>query len=231
MSDEILNRLLSLQDASYKDFHSKLIPDVKNERIIGVRLPYIRSLAKELVKQNNISGFLESLPHSYYEENNLHACILNEIRDIDVLLYELERFLPFVDNWATCDSLRPVILKKYPARLLEFIRTCLKSQEEYTIRFGIEMLMVHFLDDKFLPQYAFAVAEIRSDRYYVNMMIAWYFATALAMQWDSTIGFIEDNRLPVWVHNKTITKACESYRISKDKKEYLKKLRIEKKGC
>ncbi len=231
MSDEILNRLLSLQDASYKAFHGKLIPDINNELIIGVRLPDIRSLAKELVKQNNYSDFLDSLPHSYYEENNLHACILNEIRDIDILFNELERFLPFVDNWATCDSIRPVILKKHPSRLIEFIYSCLKSEREFTVRFGIEMLMVHFLDDKFLPQYAFIVSEIKSDKYYINMMIAWYFATALAKQWDSTIGIIEDKRLSVWVHNKTVSKACESYRISNDKKEYLKKLRIEKKGC
>ncbi len=207
---EIQKRLFALSDAAYRDFHSRLMPNVSKDRIIGVRVPKVRSLAKELIKEDKADDFINELPHRYYEENNLHAFIIAEIKDFDALIKEIERFLPFVDNWATCDSLRPKAFKKNAEKLLPYIFSWLNSNEEYTVRFAIEMLMVHFLDDEFDEEYPRIISGIRSDKYYINMMISWYFATALAKQCDSIIPYITEKRLPDWVHNKTLQKIRES---------------------
>ncbi len=221
---DIIEELFSLQDIKYRDFHSALLPTVPKEKIIGVRIPSVRRLARSLMKDERARDFTRELPHIYYEENNLHAFIICEERDVKRLFDELDRFLPFVDNWATCDSLRPKILSSYKKELIEKIDEWLKSSHEYTVRFAIEMLMVHFLDDDFDISLAERVAKTESDGYYINMMCAWYFATALAKQWDSIFPFIKENRLPLWVHNKAIRKAIESYRITKDQKEILRGL-------
>ena len=225
MVERIRQELFSLQDPSYKAFHCPLMPTVDPDTVIGVRTPALRSLAKRLKAGKDISIFLSDLPHKYYEENNLHAILIEDITDFDACITALNAFLPFVDNWATCDMMRPKVLKKEPDRLLNEIEKWLTSEHTYTVRFGIGMLMVHFLDDAFHESYPKRVAKIQSEEYYVNMMIAWYFATALAKQWDGVIGYLEEERLPLWVHNKAIQKAVESLRISKERKQYLRSLR------
>ncbi len=222
MSDSIKNRLISLEDKEYKAFHSRLMPNIPEERIIGIRIPVLRKLAKELIKEGCSDEFISVLPHYYYEENNLHAFILEEIRDFDKLIAELERFLPFVDNWATCDCLSPKAFRKNTDKLSSYALKWLEAEDEYTVRFGIETLMIYFLDDRFISDYPDAVASVKSDKYYINMMISWYFATALAKRWDDIIPFIENNKLDEWVHNKTIAKAIESYRITPEQKEKLR---------
>ena len=221
----IREQLLKLQDIKYRDFHSRLMPTVEKEKIIGIKIPNIRKLAKQIAFTPDACEFMSSLPHEYYEENNLHALLIAEIKDFDECVLELERFLPYVDNWATCDSLRPQRLKLNTDRLLEYVYKWIKSDKTYTVRFGIEMLMLYYLDDNFDAKYLKLVSEIRSDEYYVNMMIAWFFATALAKQYEAVIPFIEQSLLPAWIHNKTIQKACESYRISADKKLGLRLLK------
>ena len=219
---EIADRLFILRDEKYRKFHSALIPTVDFEKIIGVRVPDVRRLAKEIIKEGKDKDFIGLLPHCFYEENNLHVFIISRIKDFNALMVEIERFLPFIDNWATCDSLRPEIFGKNKERLLPFILKWLSSEKEFTVRFAIEMLMVHFLDDAFLPCYPEIISDIKSDKYYINTMIAWYFATALAERWDDVVPFIEEKRLTREVHNKTIRKAVESLRISEERKEYLK---------
>lgn len=221
----IQEKLFSLQDSEYKSFHGKLIPTVEPEKIIGIRIPVLRSFAKEIKDTDEAKRFLRQLPHNYYEENNLHAFLIEGILDFDRCIAEIERFLPFVDNWATCDSMRPKCFKKNKEKLLPYIENWLQSHEAYTVRFGIECLMCYFLDESFKVKYLESVSQIYSEEYYVNMMIAWYFATALAKQWDSTVVFLEDGRLPIWVHNKTIQKAVESFRITDEQKVYLKALK------
>lgn len=216
--------LLKLQDKKYQELQYKIIPNVDN--IIGVRTPELRKLAKKMVKENNYKSFLDKLPHKYFDENQLHAFIISEIKDYNECITYLNKFLPYVDNWATCDQMSPKIFKKHKKELLSNIKVWIKSKETYTIRFGIGMLMQYFLDDDFKVEYLEKVSKIRSDEYYVNMMIAWYFATSLAKQYDETIKYIENNKLDTWVHNKTIQKAIESYRITKEQKEYLRKLKI-----
>ena len=222
----IRDRLFAMQDLKYRDFHSGLMPTVEKELVIGVRTPELRKLAKELSETDTAAAFINILPHRYYEENNLHAFLICGIKDYDVLITRLNEFLPFVDNWATCDMMRPAAFAKNKERLLPEIRRWMQSEEPYTVRFGIEMLMLHFLEDDFDISYAQAVAAIRSDEYYVKMMVAWYFATALAKQYEATVPYIE-NRLikDKWTHNKAIQKAMESYRVSNDKKEHLKSLK------
>jgi len=187
-------------------------------------VPKIRALAKQI--KNDTGDFLEKLPHKYYEENNLHALLVSQIPDFDECIEKLNRFLPYVDNWATCDIMSPKSFKKNKEKLLLQIENWIKSGHTYTIRFGIEMLMTHFLDDDFDEKYLEQVSLIKSDEYYINMMIAWYFATALAKKWDFAVKYLEDARLSQWVHNKTIRKAVESYRITEKQKEYLKTLII-----
>lgn len=226
MRDEIEKRLFEMQDTEYRDFQSKLMPTVEKGRIIGVRTPSLRKLAKELAKQPVSDAFLNGLPHKYYEEDNLHAFLLEQIKDFDRAVCEIDRFLPYVDNWATCDMMSPKVLLRYPDRLIEKIDVWLSSGDTYAVRFGIKMLMSGFLDDRFLPEYADRVAAVRSDEYYVKMMAAWYFATALAKQYEAVLPYITEHRLDTWTHNKAIQKALESNRITPEQKAYLRTMKI-----
>ena len=222
--DKIKEKLFKLQDKKYQEMQYKIIPNIDNSTIIGVRTPELRSFAKELIKQD-YKTFLNELPHKYFDENQLHAFIISEIKDYDECISYINKFLPYVDNWATCDQLSPKVFKKNTDKLLDEIKIWIKSKETYTIRFGIGCLMQYYLDDNFKEEYLNLVSKIKSTEYYVNMMIAWYFATALAKQYDSTIKIIESNKLDLWVHNKTIQKAIESYRITDKQKEYLRSLK------
>ncbi len=227
ITDEIREELFKLQDKKYRDFQSKLIPNINLDAVIGVRTPELRKLAKKFEKEKKISEFLNKLPHKYFDENQLHAFILSERKDYKKCIEELNIFLPFIDNWATCDQLSPKIFKKNKTDLLKEINKWISSTHTYTVRFGIGMLMQHFLDEDFDIKYPKTIAKIRSEEYYVNMMIAWYFATALAKQYDSIIPFIENKKLDKWTHNRSIQKAIESYRITPEQKEYLKSLKIQ----
>lgn len=224
--EEIRKRLFKLQDKKYRDFQCRLIPTLESATIIGVRTPELRRYAKELVKQKDIQNFLYILPHQYFEENQLHAFIISEIKDNKQCLKELNRFLPFVDNWATCDQLSPKVFKKNRSELIDQIKQWVCSDKTYMVRFGIGMLLEHFLDDDFDPIYLEMVSKISSAEYYIRMMIAWYFATALAKQYTKALPYIEEQRLDIWTHNKTIQKAVESRRITLEQKEYLKCLKI-----
>ncbi len=223
---EILDTLFSLRDEKYKDFSASLMPTVDKERVIGVRIPILRKLAKELKGTNTAESFLKTLPHKYYEENNLHAFLISEIKDFEECVRSVDAFLPYIDNWATCDSLRPKVFRRNPEKLEKYIEKWLESDEIYVKRFGIGAVMTYFLDEKFDKKKLERVAEIRSEEYYINMMIAWFFATALAKQWDSALPFIMERKLSDWTHNKTIQKAIESYRITDSKKQILRKLKI-----
>ena len=223
--EEIKDRLFSEQDLKYKEFQLKLMPGVSFERVIGVRTPTLRKMAKELAKNPEIDVFLRDLPHEYYDENNLAGFIISELKDYDKVIQYIDLQLPFIDNWATCDLLSPKVFKKNRDRLKKDIERWFNSNEVFTKRFAIEMIMSHFLDEDFDESYFPRIAEIRSDEYYINMMIAWFFATALAKQWDSTIKFIENRKLQEWTHRKTIQKAIESYRITDEQKEYLRTLK------
>lgn len=225
----VREKLFSMQDLKYKEFHSALMPTVDSDLVIGVRTPELRHFAKDFSKTQQAEEFLSSLPHKYYEENNLHAFLISLIKDFDEAIEKLNEFLPFVDNWATCDMMRPVSFKNHHPELLEEIEKWLKSDEPYTVRFAIEMLMIHFLDDDFDITYPQKVASIRSDEYYVKMMVAWYFATALAYRYEEILPFIENKNLDPWTHNKAIQKAIESYRITAEQKKYLRTLKIAKK--
>ena len=226
MPQEIRDELFRLRDPGYREFHRKLIPTVDPQRIIGVRTPELRALAKTLLRRGDARAFLEELPHEYFDENQLHAFLLSEEKDFPACLAGVERFLPWVDNWATCDQLSPKVFKKHRAELLEPIRRWIAGGETFTVRFGLGMLMEHFLDGDFDPAYPELAASVRSEEYYVRMMVAWYFATALAKQWDAALPWLEARRLDEWTHNKTIQKAAESYRISPEQKAYLRTLRV-----
>lgn len=218
-------RLFELQDTKYRDFHSKLIPDIEKERIIGIRTPVLRRFAKEFGKTAEAADFLEELPHDYYEENNLHIMLLTQVQDFGKCLEQIEKFLLYIDNWATCDLPLPKCFAKHKEELLEHIRSWIASGETYTIRYGMGVLMRLYLDEDFRPEYPEWVTGVSSEEYYVNMMIAWYLATALVKQWDTVIPYLEERRLSPWVHRKTIQKAVESYRITPEQKGYLKGLR------
>lgn len=218
----IRDKLYEYKDDEYAGFQSKLTPGIPIEKFIGVRVPDVRKLAKQCIKEEDYNAFLDELPHEYYDENMLHGLILSEIKDLDECLKRVDEFLPFVDNWAVCDIMSPKVFKKHKTVLIDKIRQWAASKDVYTCRFGVEMLMSHFLDDDFKEEYLEIPAKIQSEEYYVNMMLAWYFATALAKQWEATIPYIENDRLPKWVHNKTIQKARESLRITDEQKEYLK---------
>ena len=222
---DILRELCFLHDEKYKNFSCGLITNIPQENIIGVRTPDLKKLAGKIISQKEEKIFLDSLPHKYFEENQLHSFIISKIKNYDELISRIDEFLPFVDNWAVCDQLRPVIFRKNRDKLINNIKLWISSDKTYTVRFGIGMLMCHYLDDDFKPEYLGLVSGIKSDEYYVNMMIAWYFATALAKQYEYTLPYIENNRLGSWVHNKTVQKACESYRISDEHKKYLKTLK------
>lgn len=222
---ELQKRLFQLQDNAYREFHAKLIPDISPENIIGIRTPILRQFKKEFAKEEGVEQFLAQLPHTYYEENNLHMMLISDLKDYERCITEIKRFLPYVDNWATCDFPVPKCFAKNKDVLLIEIKKWISSKETYTIRYGIGLLMRLYLEDDFKPEYMEMVAGVRSEEYYVNMMIAWYFATALAKQWDMAVGYIEQHRLSDWVHKKTIQKAVESYRITDEQKLYLKTFR------
>lgn len=222
-TDEIRARLFALQDVKYRDFQAKLIPGVPKETIIGVRTPELRRFAKEAGESGD---FLAELPHRYYDENQLHAFIISAVRDRQECLRRVEEFLPYVDNWATCDQMSLKCFRKASAELLPHIRRWLASPETYTVRFGIGCLMEFFLDENFRPEYPEMVSAVHSEEYYVRMMIAWYFATALAKQYDAVIPYITEHRLDPWTHRKTIQKAVESFRITPEQKEFLKTLKV-----
>lgn len=222
---QITEKLFALRDPKYAAFHAKLIPEIPTETIIGVRVPVVRKLAKTYKNDPEAETFLQTLPHTYYDENVLHALLLCEMKDYDACIKAVKAFLPYVDNWAVNDFMSPKVFKKHRAELIGEIRDLMKSDHTYRIRFGVKMLMDHYLDEAFSPEYLEIPAKIESDAYYVKMMIAWFFATALAKQWDATIPYLEEGRLPVWVHNKAIQKARESFRITSAQKEYLKTLK------
>lgn len=226
IEEKVRGRLFELQDLKYKNFQCKLMPTVDPETVIGVRTPDIRKLAKEFSKTPGAMEFLRILPHKYYEENNLHGFLIETLKDYDQAIEAIGAFLPYVDNWATCDLMSPKVFKKHLPELYEKIRDWLKSDHTYTVRFGIEMLMSFYLDERFQPEMLGLVAGVKSQEYYVNMMIAWYFATALAKQYDAALPFIQEQRLDKWTHNKAIQKAIESYRIRDEQKSYLRTLKV-----
>lgn len=225
---EIQEKLFENQDLKYKDFQSKLIPNVQADTIIGVRTPVLRKLAKSISNKKKMS-FIECLPHKYYDENQLHAFIISDMKDEEKCFNIIEDFLPYVNNWATCDQMTPKVFKKNKEKLLEHVKVWLNSKKEYTVRFAIKMLMTHFLEDDFRPEYLIWVGKVSRDEYYIKMMQAWYFATALSKQYKNTIYILEGKKLGIWVHNKSIQKAVESRRIPKETKEYLKTLKVKEK--
>lgn len=229
ITERIREELFSMQDLSYREFHSRLMPDVEKDTVIGIRVPVLRKYVKELAKDPEIGEFLEDLPHRYYEENNVHGFLIQQMKEYGQCMEELEKFLPYINNWATCDMTSPKVFKKHKEELLEAVRRWIVSDHVYTVRYGIGMLMQHYLDEDFREEYPQMVSEIRSEEYYVNMMIAWYFATALAKQYETILPYIEKQKLDVWTHNKTIQKACESYRITPEQKAYLRTLKVKKK--
>ena len=224
-NDWILSELLKLQDPDYKAFHSRLMPTVDPDRILGVRTPALRQLAARLAGTPQARAFLAVLPHNYYEENNLHALFLEKFRDYSALIAALDRFLPFVDNWATCDLLKPVCFAKNREKLLPCVTRWLGDAHPYTVRFAIEMLMTHYLREDFSPEYPAWVAAVESDHYYIRMMQAWYFATALAFRYEEILPYLTEDRLSPWVRQKTIQKAVESFRVPPEHKAELKALR------
>ena len=226
--DNVQKELFAMQDTGYRDFHMKLMPTVDSERVIGVRTPALRAFAKKYGKTEEAKQFVEVLPHQYYEENNLHGLLLEQGKDYEKCVKDLDCFLPYVDNWATCDLLALHMMKKHRDIFIREVYRWMESDQPYTIRFGISMLMRHYLDDGFKPEYPEKVATIRSEEYYVNMMRAWYFATALAKQYEKILPFLEEQRMDIWTHNKTIQKSIESYRITQEQKDHLRTLRIKK---
>lgn len=226
---DIQKRLFEMQDINYKEFHSKLMPTVDKEKIIGVRTPVLRKFAKEYAKCEESKSFLKQLPHKFYEEDNLHAFIIEVMSDFGDAIKAVDEFLTYMDNWATCDMMSPKVFKKHLPELEKYIKMWIKSDEIYRVRFAIDMLMKFYLDDEtYRTEYLDMVAEVSSDEYYIKMVVAWYFATALAKQYDDAIKILTEYRLDSWTHNKTIQKAIESYRISAEKKIYLKQLKISK---
>ena len=225
---EIQKLLFAKQDLKYRDFQAPLFPNINKDKMIGVRTPELKKLAKELYGNEIANAFIETLPHTYFDENQLHTFIISLIKDYTKCLNEVEKFLPYIDNWGTCDQLSPKVFAKHKDELIASIKKWLKSKHTYTVRFAIGMLLGLYLDDSFKEEYLELVASIKSEEYYINMMVAWYFATALAKQYKSSIKYIENKKLSPWVHNKTIQKALESYRISDEQKVYLKSLKVNK---
>ncbi len=224
-TERIRADLFGLQDMVYHDFQAKLIPNIDEGNVIGVRTPPLRKYARKLAKNPQSREFLEELPHRYYDENNLHAFLVEQEKDYGECLQKVERFLPYVDNWATCDMMSPKVFAKHTDELLGEIRRWIASGETYTVRFGIGMLMRYYFDDKFRTEYLDLVADLRPGEYYIDMMVAWYFATALAKQYDAVLPYFEKERLPLWTHNKAIQKACESYRVTVEEKRVLRKFK------
>ena len=224
--EEIVTELFRMRDQDYALMQAKIIPTVAADRIIGVRTPALRAFAKRLYKDRESDEFLSCVPHRYFDEDQLHAFMISLEKDFDRCIEKVDAFLPFIDNWATCDQLSPGVFKTAPEKLLPSIHTWIQSDQTYTVRFAIGMLMQHFLDERFDTTYADMIAEVRSEEYYIRMMIAWYFATALAKQYDLVLPYLEDRRLDDWTHNKAIQKGVESYRITDEQKAYLKTLKV-----
>ena len=223
---ELQKQLFELQDIKYRDFHSKLMPETVKEKIIGIRTPVLRKFAKVFAGTPELEDFLQQLPHQFYEENNLHMMLITGIKDYPKCMEEVLRFLPYIDNWATCDLLVPRAFQRHLPELYEKILHWLSSSHPYTVRFGIGMLLHFYLEDAFCPDHLALVSQIRSDEYYVNMMIAWYFATALVKQYDATLPYLAQARLARWTHNKAIQKAIESDRIAPAQKVHLRTLKL-----
>ena len=224
--NELQQHLLGMRDAAYAAFIAKLTPGFPPSHFIGVRVPLLRTIARSFAKEEAASQrFLSHLPHSYYEEDMLHGMLISLVKDYDRCRDLTDRFLPYVDNWAVCDTLSPKVFAKHKAQLLENILRWSSSSHTYTCRFGLRMLMTHFLDDSFSADFLEIPAAIRSEEYYVKMMVAWFFATALAKQWEATLPYLENRQLDPWTHRKTIQKAIESYRIPPERKDYLRTLR------
>ena len=224
--NELQQNLFAMRDAAYAAFIAKLTPGFPSSHFIGVRVPLLRTIARSFAKEEADSmSFLSHLPHSSYEEDMLHGMLISLVKDYDRCLDLTDRFLPYVDNWAVCDTLSPKVFVKYKAQLLENILRWSSSSHTYTCRFGLRMLMTHFLDDSFSADFLQLPAAIRSEEYYVKMMVAWFFATALAKQWEVTLPYLENRQLDPWTHRKTIQKAIESYRIAAERKDYLRTLR------
>ncbi|MBQ9745343.1 MAG: DNA alkylation repair protein, partial [Clostridia bacterium] len=219
-------RLFAVSERAYADFQGALLPTVPREKVIGVRTPLLRKYAAEIYGTGEAEAFLTALPHEYFEENNLHAFLLEKIKDFDECVCELEKFLPYVDNWATCDGMSPKVFARERERLLPKIREWLASGHTYTVRFAMLMLMKHFTGERFRAEYADAVANVQSEEYYIKMMQAWYFATALATNYEAVLPYLTEKRLAPWVHNKTVQKAVESRRIRRAQKEFLRTLRV-----
>ena len=226
VTERVQKQLFELQDLQYRDFQAKLLPTIEKETIIGVRIPVLRKFAKGYGKTEEAKEFLKILPHQYYDENNLHGLLIEQIKDYDRCLAELERFLPYIDNWATCDMLSPKIFKKHLPYVYERVQKWLQSDAVYTIRFGIVTLLGFYLDNAFEPEMLQLVANVRSEEYYVNMAVAWYFSMALVKQYDATLPYIQNRVLEPWTHNKSIQKAIESRRIPQETKAYLRGLKI-----
>lgn len=224
--EELISSLFSMQDLNFRDFQASLIPNISRETVIGVRTPLLRSFAKKYAKTADAEGFLSDLPHAYFEENNLHGFIIETLKDYGKVIAALDAFLPYVDNWATCDLMSPKVLKAHPDELIYEIKRWIASKSTYTVRFAIGALMSYYLDENFSPEVLEIASAVKSDEYYINMMTAWFFATALAKQYDCTLPYLTEKRLDAWVHNKTIRKAVESNRISNERKAYLKTLKI-----
>lgn len=222
---KIQEELFKLQDISYKEFHSKLIPTIDKNTIIGIRIPLLRSYAMKIKYTKEADKFLNTLPHTYYDENVLHALLLSEMTDYETFIKSLQAFLPYIDNWAVCDVLKPKSIKKHKQLFIDEIKSWISSKDTYTIRFGVVMLMTYYLDEDYQKDYLNYPLQVKSDEYYVNMAISWFYATALAKHYDEVVKILKDKKLSVWVHNKTIQKAIESYRITKEQKEELKKLK------
>ena len=222
---EIQMHLFSMQDVTYQAFQSKLIPNIDRARVIGVRTPELRKYAKELAGTPHAEQFLSDLPHFYYEENNLHAFLLEQITDFQNLISKLDDFLPYVDNWATCDSMSPHILARHRGELLSHLCRWMESGETYRVRYAIGMLMKHYLTDAYSDEFPRRISKIKSEEYYVNMMIAWYFATALAVRYEDVLPYLTERRLSPWIHQKTLQKAIESHRLSPLQKQFLRTLR------
>ena len=221
----IQEELFKFQDISYKEFHSKLIPTVDKNTIIGIRIPLLRSYAKKIKYTKEADDFLNTLPHAYYDENVLHALLLSEMADYEMFIKHIQAFLPYIDNWAVCDVLKPKSIKKHKQIFIDEIKNWILSKDTYTIRFGVVMLMTYYLDEDYQKEYLTYLLQVKSDEYYVNMAISWFYATALAKHYDEVVEILKDKKLSVWIHNKTIQKAIESYRITKEQKEELKKLK------
>ena len=221
----VIDELLKSKDLEYKTFQSKLISNIDSSTMIGVRTPKLKSIAKDLYKNNDYELFLNSLPHDYYEENIIHGLVISEIKDYDLCINYIDKFLPYIDNWAVCDQTNPKVFKKHKKEVMVKINEWIKSKEVYKIRFGVKTLMNYFLDDDFNKDYLKLPLIIKNDDYYVKMMIAWFYATALAKQYDETIKIIESNELDIFIHNKTIQKAIESFRVTDEHKKYLRTLK------